>query len=168
MIAKDIFMEQKFLTHGIIENHDKKSFRVPQGSNFPNNNLAKLRGEVRDLVIEKAIAYRMENNVKMSDLNIIEICCRIPTDTTKKAINGSYNITRKFLAKLSVGLKLDLKTANTLFRAHSGELNPTNDFDFIVHHALELKDGKVEVDEIDDFIEEVYELLGINLDRDKI
>ena len=155
-------MKQKFLTYGIIENHDKKSYRVPQGSSFPHNDLVKLRETVRDLVIEKAEDYRMENNVKVSDLNIIEICCRIPTDTTKKAINGSYKITRNFLAKFSVGLKLDLKTANTLFRTHSGELNLTNGFDFVVHYALLSKD------EIDDFIEEVYMLLGINLDRDKI
>ena len=87
--------------------------------------------------------------------------CRIPEDTFKKAINGKYKYTRSFLAKYSVGLKLDMDQANKLFRCHSGELNLTNDFDYIIYHALKTKD------DIDYFIQETFEYTGIKLEREK-
>ena len=71
-------------------------------------------------------------------------------------------LTRNFLAKFTVGLKLDIEESNELFRKHSGELNLTNDFDYIVYHALKSKDN------IEFFLDEVYEYLGINLDVDRL
>jgi len=162
MINKDEFKKIKFLSHGIIEkNYGREFYRVP-GQWIPiNNNGPELREKIRNIMWEKADEYRSKYNVKMSDYSIIEKCCRIPQDTMKKALNGRYRITRNFLAKFTVGLKLDIEEANSLFKKHSGELNLTNDFDFIVYHALRTKD------DIDYFINEVYEYLGINLDVDR-
>jgi hypothetical protein len=162
MINEIEFRKQKFKTYGIIEiDHEKGLFRVPIGEQPHNRNLIALREEIRDIIWEKADEYRNKNNVKISDFGAVEMCCRIPVDTVKKAVNGKYNITRNFLAKFSVGLKLDLDTANQLFKYHSGELNLTNDFDYVVYYALETKD------DIDFFIEEVETYTGMKLDRDK-
>lgn len=164
MINKTEFQKIKFLTHGIREENCKRELnRVPDGWRPTNSNDAVLRETIRDIMWEKADEYKTKNdNVKMSDYNIIEKCCRIPYDTIKKAISGRYKITRNFLAKFTVGLKLDTEKANAIFRRHSGELNLTNDFDYIVYHALESKD------DIDVFIDEIYEYLGINLDVDRL
>lgn len=158
MIRESEFRKVKFTSHGIRE-PDRSLTRVPEGWSRTN---VDIRMQLRDIMLEKTDLYRKQRKVKTSDYNIIELCCRIPNDTMKKALNGKYNITRNFLAKFTVGLQLELDQANDLFRQHSGNLDLTNDFDFIVYHALLSKDG------IDDFIEEVHEHLGISLDKDRI
>ena len=80
---------------------------------------------------------------------------------TMNIITGKYNITRNFLAKFVVGLKLGIEEANELFYLESGKLNLTNSFDYIIYHALEDKDL------IDFFIEEVEKYTKIKLDFDK-
>lgn len=161
MVDEKDFMKQNFKTYGIVElKAEKALYKVPVNWQPMNGNLD-LRTKIRNIVWEKTDEYRAKHNVKMSDYYIVELCCRIPSDTIKKAISGRYNITRRFLAKFTVGFHLDIETANSLFRAHSGELNHTNDFDFIVYHALKTKDS------IDFFIVEVEKYTGINLDRDK-
>ena len=163
MISKTEFQKIKFLTHGIKEeNYERELNRVPDGWRPTNSNDAELRENIRNIMWEKADKYRVTNNVEMTDYNIIEKCCRIPSDTIKKAINGRYKMTRNFLAKFTIGLKLDMEEANALFGEHSGELNLTNDFDYIVYHAIKSKDN------IDVFLDEVYEYLGINLDVDRL
>lgn len=164
MINKVEFQNMKFLSHGIIEENPKKELnRVPHSWRPINSNDLELRENIRDIMWAKAEEYRTENDDNgISDYNIIEKCCRIPNDTMKKALNGRYKLTRNFLAKFTVGLKLDIEEANELFRKHSGELNLTNDFDYIVYHALKSKDN------IDFFLDEVYEYLGINLDVDRL
>ncbi|GEM_PF-990071 len=162
MINEFEFRKQRFETYGIIEQtYERGLSRVPGDRPPDNQDLIALRENMRNIIWEKADEYREENRVKISDFGIIELCCRIPTDTVKKAVNGRYKVTRNFLAKFSVGLKLDLDAANKLFRFHSGELNLTNDFDYVVYYALKTKD------DIDFFIEEVEKYIGINLDRDK-
>lgn len=164
MINKVEFQNMKFLSHGIIEESPKKELnRVPHSWRPINSNDPELRENIRDIMWAKAEEYRIKNDDNnISDYNIIEKCCRIPNDTMKKALNGRYKLTRNFLAKFTIGLKLDIEEANELFRKHSGELNLTNDFDYIVYHALKSKDN------IDFFLDEVYEYLGINLDVDRL
>lgn len=161
MIEKNKFLKEKFLSHGVVENKSEKAFNRVEDGWRPKNNLAELRLLIRELVWEKSDEYRSRTNSKISDYAVIEMCCRIPQDTIKKAINGRYNASRNFLAKFCVGLKLGIEKSNELFRIHSGELSLTNDFDYIIYHALKTKD------DIDYFIEEVHEYIGINLDRDR-
>lgn len=163
MINKVEFEKLKFNTHGIIEeNKIKQLNRVPESWRPINENNTELREAIRNIMWEKSDEYRNKNNIKISDYDFIETYCRIPGDTIKKAINGRYKITRRFLAKFTIGLKLDIESANFLFTKHSGELNLTNDFDYIVYHALKSKDS------IDAFIDEVEIYLKINLERDKL
>lgn len=160
MIKEADFQKMTFKTHGVVEPESPKpAMKVPQGWSPTHTDI---RSQLSDLVLEKTDEYREKHKVKMSNYNVIEHCCRIPTDTMKKALNGKYRITRNFLAKFTVGLQIDLAQANEIFRKHSGQLDLTNDFDFIVYHALLSKDG------VDDFMEEVDRYLGINLDKDKM
>lgn len=162
MISKNEFDKQVFQSHGIVNNKIEKGFnRVPTGWTPVNSNSAYLREKIREIIWNKADEYRLLNKVKISDYEVVEISCRIPIDSVKKAINGRYKITRNFLSKFTVGLKLEIECANSLFRDHSGELNLTNDFDYIVYHALKTKD------DINYFIDEIEKYTGINLDRDK-
>jgi len=163
MINEAEFRKQVFQSHGVImQPNERGASRVPTDWSPPNGgSSAELRAKIRDFMWDKAESYKAQQATKISDYAVIEICCRIPGDTIKKAISGKYKLTRRFLAKFTVGLKLDILEANILFRMHSGELNLTNDFDFIVYHALQSKD------DIEFFIEEVEKYLGINLDYDK-
>ena len=162
MINKSEFDQQIFTIHGIIEEDSKEGLnRVPNGWMPTNSNSTDLREKIRDVFWEKTEEYHQQKKIKISDYDVIELCCRIPTDTMKKAMNGKYKVTRRFLAKYAVGLKLGISRANDLFSQHSGELNLSNDFDYIVYHALKTKD------DINYFINEVYEFLKINLDNDK-
>jgi hypothetical protein len=87
----------------------------------------------------------------------VEEACSIPTDTVKKLITGKTRVTRPQLAKLCVGLKLSFADANELFRMQGGCLNLSNDFDYIIYHALE--DG----DEINSFIDDVREYTDVRI-----
>lgn len=159
MIDKKEFYKQNFSSRGIIvKNNDSKAGRVPVGWK-PENDDKKLRLLIRDIMLKETDKYRNKTNKSFGDYTIIEEACRIPTDTMKKALSGRYKITRNFLAKFTVGLKLGIDISNSLFKIHSGELNLTNDFDYITYFALKTKD------DIDDFIEEIDKFLGINLDR---
>lgn len=160
MIDKKKFNEQNFTSFGIIEKlrFDEKG-RVAKDWKPSQASSVDLRNDLRDIMWDKTDAYRSEIGENMGDYPIIDILCRIPPDTMKKALNGRYKITRNFLAKFTVGLKLEIDAANKLFKDHSGELNITNDFDYIVYHALKTKD------DINDFIQELDDLIGINLDR---
>lgn len=164
MIIKSEFQKQNFRTFGIMETANaEKTGKMRVSKDWqPTNNPLELRLKVRDIVWSKADEYRDKHDIKISDYNVIERCCRIPADTIKKAINGRYNITRNFLSKFCVGLKLEIEEANELFELQAGELNLTNDFDYIVFHALKTKDN------IDYFLEEVYEYTEISLDRDRL
>ena len=162
MINKIEFQKQIFKTHGALNQSLEKGLpRVPAGWTPANSISTDLREKIRDIVWKKADEYRLRNKVRFTDYDVIELCCGIPKDTIKKAINGKYKLTRRFLAKFTVGLKLEVEIANSLFNDHSGELNLTNDFDYIVFHALTSKD------DINCFIDEIKQYTGINLDNDK-
>lgn len=160
MINKIKFYNQNFITKGIIEvNNNLNLYRVPQS--WKGINTVDLRDVLYNIAADKHEEYKKTSNTKMNFYDFIYMSCRIPEDTFKKAINGKYKITRNFLAKYSVGLKFCIDEANELFRGHSGELNLTNDFDYIVYHALSTND------DIDFFINEVFDFTGIKLEREK-
>lgn len=162
MINKKEFRNQTFKTHGVLTYSSEKGLnRVPNGWVCNNSISSDLREKIREIMWQKADEYRIVNKVKISDSDFIELSCQIPKDTIKKAINGNYKITRNFLGKFTVGLKLEMEVANSLFRECSGELNLTNDFDYIVYNALKTKD------DIDFFMNELKEYTGINLDRER-
>lgn len=130
MIDKTIFQEQNFTSHGVVEQILENGIARTPTDWKPSNSIdAELREKIRDVMWGKTDEYRVGTVEKTGDYSIIELNCRIPEDTMKKAINGKYRITRNFIAKFTVGLKLDLETANSIFKDHSGELNLTNDFD---------------------------------------
>ena len=164
MINRITFENQKFETHGIIEPIELSGAkRVPEGwkpTADPEN--VEVRELIRNISWEKSDEYCLVNDLKMSSYDFVEKFCSIPTDTLKKTISGKCRLTRTFLAKYTVGLKLELNEANELFRMHSGTLNPTNPFDFIVYNALITKD------DIDFFLDEVLQYLNINLDKDRL
>lgn len=117
MIDKIEFQKKIFKTYGALNlTFERGLSRAPECWK-PNNLISSdLRERIRDIVWEKADEYRLINKLKISDYEVIEICCRIPNDTIKKAINGKYKLTRNFLAKFTVGLKLEMEVANSLFK----------------------------------------------------
>ncbi|MGD9678327.1 MAG: hypothetical protein AB7V16_08290 [Vulcanibacillus sp.] len=165
MINKENFENQIFKTKGIIEFPENKYLnRVPQEWRPSQNtsiNSLQLRNELYNVASEKWYNYKETSKRNISFYDFIDLNCRIPEDTFKKAMNKKYNITRNFLSKFSVGLKLSFEESNGLFKLHSGELNLTNDFDFVVYHALKTSD------EIDYFIEETEKYTGVKLYNDK-
>ena len=85
--------------------------------------------------------------------------CDIPYNTYRKYMGLKRAVTRPALAKFAVGLGLSLDDANALFRLQYGELNETNDFDYITIHALMDKDN------IMDFQDEVERYTTVNIRR---
>jgi hypothetical protein len=83
---------------------------------------------------------KQERGEKLSIEKAVTELCEIPYDTYKKVTGSKRRVTRFTLAKFVVGLKLPLEVANELFRLQDGELNETNDFDYIVIHALTDRD----------------------------
>jgi len=162
MITEKQFNQQKFLTKGIIEaTEEKLSYMAPNGGADVPHPDPLLREKIRDLVFNERDKYEAENHSKISIDNFIADQCDIPYDTFKKYIgnNMKYKISRTFIAKIAVGLKLEILEADKLFRMHSGELNLTNCFDYITYYALNTKD------EIDVFKEELKKYAGIDLDK---
>lgn len=87
--------------------------------------------------------------------------CRTSETTLKKCMNGSQNISRKLLYKLSVGLKMSLEEANQYFSLCGGILRNSDPVDFICMNAIRDKDN------IDLFIEQVFEFTGVKLENKK-
>lgn len=162
MMNLDEYKKIKFETYGFLpENPKNSAVKVPDGVPIPTHDSETLRKKILEIIWAKTDEYMEKNNTKISYYDFIERNCRIPSETLKKALNGKYNITRKFLYKFTVGLKLDIEAANELFYNHSGYLSTSNNCDFIIYHAFRTKDN------IDEFIEEFENITGICLDKDK-
>ena len=97
----------------------------------PHNDLYLLRSAISNLVHE---VKNQRPGTTITEL--ITNDCNIPSATYKQYISGIGLPTRPFVGKLAVGLKLTVDEANKLFRLHSGELNLTNDVDYVTYHAL--------------------------------
>ncbi len=66
--------------------------------------------------------------------------CQMNEKTLRDVISGNKDVTRAFLYKFTVGLKLGLEKANELFSKCGGELYEKNPADYVVIHALMDKD----------------------------
>lgn len=162
MIAKEQFTKQKFITQNITEESEERMiWRVPNNGREVPRPDSLLREKIRDIVYHEIDKHEAKNHTRVSIENYVTDQCDIPYDTFKKYIgnNKKYKISRTFIAKIAVGLKLEIDIANELFLMHSGELNLTNNFDYITYYALESKD------DIAYFKRELREYTGIDLDK---
>ena len=147
MINRDKFQSITFESHGIIDMSHKSVCRVPKGFQ-PSQNQKDLAFRIGNIVQEYKAKYQEEHPGRCSQYTLVEKACAIPTDTIKRLITGRTRVTRTQLAKFCVGLKLPIEDAVGLFLMQGGSLNLSNDFDYVVYHALE--DGEDVYSFIDD------------------
>ena len=164
MITKEIFNATEFKSHGITYFNDKKHvYRVPAGwtpTQLPDDLKGRhsdLRKNVAEIIIEQHRCYEEKEKEKIGFLPLVEKKCNIPEDTMKKMQSGKRRFTREQLAKFCVGFKLPIEKADELFLLQGGRLNLTNDFDFIVYHALKTED------DIESVCDEVLNYLHVEL-----
>jgi hypothetical protein len=148
MINRDEFLSLTFESHGIIDMSHKSVCRVPKGFQ-PSQNQKDLAFRIGNIVQEYKAKYQEEHPGRCSQYTLVEKACDIPTYTIKRLITGRTRVTRTQLAKFCVGLKLPIEDADGLFLMQGGNLNLSNDFDYVVYHALE--DG----DDVYSFIDDV-------------
>ena len=158
MVDETEFRNRHFETRGIIE----PIARVADGYK-PQQDQRELAHSMR-LTLEAVLLSQKEKTGKAKSIqNMVagesekEPGCDIPYNTYKKYMGLKRKITRPALAKFAVGLGLSLNDANELFRLQGGELNETNDFDYITIHALTDKDNVL------DFQEEVEKYTTVNI-----
>lgn len=99
------------------------------------------------MVYEKINQYAKENNIKPKYEGLEEIC-QLSETTLKKSVAGTQKITRTFLYKLAVGLRMKPDEANQFFKLCGGELREDDIEDYICMKAL------VDGDDIDIFIDD--------------
>lgn len=117
------------------------------------------RWELADKVAERKKRYADENHLKATiAYDFLEGECRISVDTLKKSINGTLKISRTFLYKFAVGLRMSIEEANEYFCLCGGPLNAQVREDFICIRALE--DG----DSIELFVQQFEEFTGNKID----
>lgn len=95
--------------------------------------------KLADKVYDKIKSYSKENNIKNKYESMIEIC-QISDTSMKRSCNGTQKITRTFLYKLTVGLKMSLDEANEYFMLCGGPLTEFCLEDQICRCALRDKD----------------------------
>ena len=156
MINRDEFQSIIFESHGIIDMSQKSASRVPKGFQ-PSQNQRDLAFRIGNIVQEYKVKYKEEHPGRCSQYTLVEKACDIPADTIKRLITGRTRVTRTQLAKLCVGLKLPIEDADRLFLMQGGTLNLSNDFDYIIYHALE--DG----DDVYSFIDEVRKYTEVRI-----
>lgn len=150
MIDPAEFKKILFHTFGFTEpEHVKSQAKIPEGEQPPQPDRATLRNAIVNQVYK---VKQMRQSPSITQL--ITIDCDIPYPTYKQYISGKGNPSRPFIAKLSVGLGLSIEEANELFRLHSGELNLTNNVDYITYHALRTQDS------LEDYLEELKRYTG--------
>jgi hypothetical protein len=150
MIPQSEFDQMKFETYGFIEpKKEEASHRVPKDYERQNGNFRELRNAIINTV------HEFKDSRKGSTITeLINYSCNIPGPTYKQYMSGKGVPTRPFIAKICVGLGLSVDKANELFRLHSGELNLTNDADYITYNAL------LSHDSIYDYEEELERYTG--------
>lgn len=152
MIPKEEFEKMEFDSHGFIEPNDERIlYRLPRGYKFQNAD----NTEIRIAIVE--ILNEIKDQRGSTITKLLTDDCDIPMATYKQYISGKGKVTRRFIAKICIGLKLSLEKANELFKMHSGELNMTNDVDALIYNAILTKDS------IYEFEEELKERLNIEI-----
>lgn len=136
MITSEKFKSMKFETFGFIEPvYEKGEYRLPAGFKLNEKSTSEIRGMISNIVHDK------KEETGKTITTLMELDCNIPMSTYMQYISGKKrHPSRAFISKLCVGLKLSLEESNKLLKAHSGELNLTNDADAITYYAIEDKD----------------------------
>ena len=94
---------------------------------------------LNNLVYNKINDYTKKHNIKPK-YEGLEDRCQLSASTLKKSCSGTIRITRLFLYKLTVGLKMDVDEANELFVLCGGALNEYFHEDYVCYKALKDKD----------------------------
>lgn len=98
-----------------------------------------VNAELNNLVYKKINDYTKKHNIKPK-YEGLEDRCQLSASTLKKSCGGTIRITRLFLYKLTVGLKMDVEEANELFALCGGVLNEDFHEDYVCFKALKDKD----------------------------
>ena len=98
-----------------------------------------VNAKLNDLVYNKIDAYVKAHNIKPKYAGL-EDRCQLSESAIKKSCSGAIRITRLFLYKLTVGLKMDVNEANELFALCGGVLNEDFHEDYVCYKALKDKD----------------------------
>ena len=94
-----------------------------------------VNAKLNDLVYNKIDDYVREHNIKPKYAGL-EDRCQLSESAIKKSCTGTIRITRLFLYKLTVGLKMDVEEANELFALCGGVLNEDFHEDYVCYKAL--------------------------------
>lgn len=99
--------------------------------------------------------YAKLHNIKPKYAGIEEIC-QISETSLKKSCAGTQKITRQFLYKFTVGLKMSIEAANEFFALCGGVLRDDDLEDFICMKALiDGDDILFFINQFNDFIKEI-------------
>lgn len=133
----------------------KASFKVTAAEmkRFEVNNSLALK------VYNKINDYCKTHNIKPK-YEGLEERCQLSASTLNKSCGGKIKITRLFLYKFTVGLKMSVSEANEFFMLCGGELNVDNPEDLICRNALRDGDDIISfIDEFNDYIKKYDKFL---------
>ncbi len=98
--------------------------------------------------------YAKTHNIKPKYEGLEDIC-QLSASALKKSCAGTIRITRLFLYKLTVGLKMDVEEANELFALCGGVLNENFHEDYVCYKALKDKDDIIHfIDQFNEYARE--------------
>ena len=154
MLTKEEY-EQVLVRRSEVENQ-KVAMQVTSAELKKFENDTKLPSMISDRKIQNDI----EKGLKaLHGYSAIEESCLISVTSLKKVINGSDKVTRKFLYKFVVGLKMSLDEANQFFAHCGGQLHDDSLEDYICKCALR------DEDDIYTFVEEFERLTNSKIVR---
>ena len=135
---------------------EEVSMRITSGDvqRFEDNE-AKLRKKIRDAKIK----FDRDINNPSSSYKEFANMCFMDESTVKKTIAGTLKVTRHFLYKMAVGLKMTVEQANEYFVLCEGVLQENRLADYICIRALKDKDDMYT------FIEEFEKFTKIKIYR---
>lgn len=114
--------------------------------------------ELQDKIGNRKEQFQKERGLKAYPAyDKLEEECQISVTSIKQTISGRQKVTRNFLYKFTIGLRMSLDEANEYFALCGGELNLKNREDFICYHAL------VDGDTIFEFIEQFERYTGLKI-----
>lgn len=103
---------------------------------------------------EKLIARREEEKRKKSSVSTYEAMaeqCGMSVDSLKKTLRGEQDLTRTFLYRYTVGLRMTLEEANAHFALLGGPLREDDPGDYICICAIRDKDN---IDQFNELLKE--------------
>lgn len=114
--------------------------------------------ELQDKIGNRKEQFQKERGLKAYPAyDKLEEECQISVTSIKQTISGRQKVTRNFLYKFTIGLRMSIEEANEYFALCGGELNLKNREDYICYHAL--ADG----DTIFEFIEQFEKYTGLKI-----